>query len=194
MIFNIDIDDTVNNFIERFVELFNSITHEELSVRDILCYDLTKLGIDRETLETLFFKNNYFYEALKPLDDSVSTINLLLAKKHDIRFVTAIDYDVIQARLDFIRHYFPYIDTSKSLIVTNNKRSIYADYVIDDLQDNLNNVNDCCTYFLKMQPWNKDYVNDLIAEEMKFDKKTKPVYIFDNWFDLRMILSMQNLI
>ena len=183
---NIDIDNTVNNFIEIFCTYYNAIRGnkcKKINVEDITYYDLTKLGVSRDVLETLFFKNNSFFEKLEPLTGSVYTINELINRGFDVRFVTAIDYEVIQARLDFIHKYFPKVNTSKSLIVTNNKNSIYADFVIDDLEANLRNVDDKCVYFVKSQKWNSDV-----------EPVENKIYRFDDWRDLQIILAEHGLI
>jgi 5'(3')-deoxyribonucleotidase len=185
LIFNIDIDNTVNDFIENFVRYFNRITKSSLLVEDVVEYDLSKLGVDRETLTTLFFKNNYFYESMLPLKDSMEVINDLIHANHDVRFVTAIDYDVIQSRLDFIHHWFPLINTSKSLIITNDKKSIFADIVIDDLPDNLVNVNPDCLFILKKQPWNIDKYNEIMKNRLSESN----TFVFDTWYSLRQLFK-----
>lgn len=184
-VFNIDIDNTINDFILKFCIYYNGICskRKKIGIEDISNYDLTKLGVSRDVLETLFFKNNSFFEKLEPLVGSVCTINDLIDSGFEVRFVTAIDYEVIQARLDFIHKYFPKINTSKSLIVTNDKNSIYADFVIDDLEANLHNVNDKCVYFVKSQKWN----DNVESVENK-------IYRFDDWRDLQGILAEHGLI
>lgn len=152
---NVDIDNTVNNFIEHFINLYNTVANRNLFVNDVTDYDLCVItGVDRTTLETLFFKNNYFYEHLSPLPWTYEVLNTLYKKGHDVRFVTSINYEVIQPRIDFIRSNYSFIDPDKALIVTDNKNSIWADIVIDDLPSHLNNRNSYCKYILFNQPWN----------------------------------------
>ena len=152
---NVDIDNTVNNFIEHFVTLYNRVADRSLFRCDVTDYDLCKVtGIDRDTLTTLFFKNNSFYEQLEPLPYTHDVLSKLYSKGHDLRFVTSINYEVIQPRLYFIRENYPFIDPDKALIVTDNKNSIWADIVIDDLPTHFNNRNNYCKYILFNQPWN----------------------------------------
>lgn len=170
MIINIDIDNTVNDFIEKFVFYLNGVQSRlepisytfynpspEINTEDITNYRLKiSTGVSDEVLETLFFRNNAFYETLEPLENAVETIKELVERGNTVRFVTAIRYDVVQARIDFIKKYFPFIDPDTQLIVTNNKEAIYADIVIDDCLDNLKNVNKDCRYIVFSQPWNKN--------------------------------------
>ena len=159
MIINIDIDNCCNDFIQKFIYYLNGVQTETcFSLDDFIDYSLSRsTGFYNGYLETLFFRNNNFYEQLRPLVNCVETIKELVTCDNEVRFVTAIRYDVVQARLDFIKEYFPFIDPDKQLIVTNNKESIYADIVIEDCTDNLKNVNKDCDYILFDQPWNKDF-------------------------------------
>lgn len=154
---NIDVDNTINNFLESFLKLLNSVGIRDISYKDIKDYSLEKsTGIPHKTLETLFFRNNAFYQTLKPLENCVETIKELVECDNDVRFVTSIYYDVVQSRIDFIRKYFPFIDTDTQLIITHDKESIYADIIIEDCLNNLKNVNKDCHYIVFSQPWNVD--------------------------------------
>lgn len=162
---NIDIDNTVNDFLDKFCIYLNSLQLGKTWCKwtDFTDYSISNVtGIDNNTLEIMFFKNNCFYEQLEPLARCQSIIENLVRTGHNVRFVTSIRYDVIQARIDFIKKYFPYIDTDKNLIVTNDKSSIYADIVIDDYENNFHNVNDCCYFIVFNQPWNTDVNLDRI--------------------------------
>lgn len=182
---NIDIDNTVNDFLEKFVYFVNGMNDNLLhfgkrfDVSDIRQYRLqTATGINDDILQTLFFKNDEFYRHLKPLPDSVRVIKRIVDAGHEVKFVTAINYEAINSRLAFIREYFPFVDVDRSLIVTNDKSSIWADIVIDDYLDNLyNNRNrEDCTYILYSQPWNQH------VEESKH-------IIAHSWLDVESILD-----
>ena len=160
---NIDIDNTVNNFIQEFTRLVNGMNKNKLhsdkkfSVSDIDCYFLQDAtGIQDDVLQTLFFRNDEFYRQLKPLPDCVRVIKNLVCAGHDVKFVSAVNYEAIQSRLDFVREHFPFMDVDRSLIITNDKSSILADIVIDDCLANIgNNKNSCCSYIVFDQAWNK---------------------------------------
>lgn len=191
MIFNIDVDNTINNFVHEFIFLYNNITGRNIEYKNMTDYDLTSLDIDNYTLETLFLKNNRFYETLVPKVGSVSTIKKLIVKEHIVKFVTSIHYNVIQARIDFIAKYFPAVDVNKSLIVTDDKHKIYADFVIDDLPSNVTeNVNSSCNYILIKQPWNTEQYNQI---------KNKPLketccYCCKDWFEIHSLLKTLSII
>ena len=162
---NIDIDDTVNNFIEKFVEYFNMITGRNLTVAEVTDYNLSRFtGVPNKALETLFFNNNYFYKMLTPLSGAVDIIEEI-AIEHEVKFVTAIKYEAIQERINFLNTYFPFIDIDRALLVTNDKHSIYADIVIDDCLNNLTNINEECKFIVFKQAWNANaqYDNNVLA-------------------------------
>ena len=94
-------------------------------------------------------------------------------KKHEVKFVTSIDYDVIDSRIEFVQKYFPFIDINRQLLVTNDKHSIYAEMVIDDYVKNMDNVNPDCTFLLFKQPWNKLYDTKAIRVSSWYDIYTK---------------------
>ena len=157
-IINIDIDNTINDFIETFIYFHNKISEKYLRYEDITEYDLEVLtGIPRLTLETLFFKNDAFYEHLVPVENAQKVVKLLHKNGHNIRFVTAADYDVVNVRVNFVRTYFPFIDINKSLIVTSDKHHVWADLVIDDNPEHLTNVNTNCEFILYDKPWNRNF-------------------------------------
>ena len=179
---NIDVDNTINNFLESFLKLLNSVSGRNISYKDITDYSLEKsTGIPHKTLEALFFRNNTFYQTLKPLENCVETIKELVEYGNDVRFVTSIYYEVVQSRIDFIRKYFPFIDPDTQLIITHDKESIYADIIIEDCLNNLKNVNKDCRYIVFSQPWNVDKLPAIgypIATECK------------DWFDVHSILRI----
>ena len=181
MIINIDIDNTVNDFIQEFIFFINGISDKTYTLEDFTNYSISKsTGISNEILATLFFRNNNFHEQLDPLDNAIETIRELVECGNTVKFVTSISYDVIQARIDFIRKYFPFINIDTQLIVTESKSSIFADIVIDDCVDHFGNVNDNCKYIIFNQPWNKDIQLDTYNKH-----KFKRAY---DWFDVHAIL------
>lgn len=191
MVFNVDVDNTINNFIHQFIFFYNNISGKDIKYEKMTDYDLTSLGIDRYTLETLFFKNNRFYETLVPEVGSVSTVKGLVQKGHTVKFVTSIDYDVVQSRIDFIAKYFPNVDVNRSLIVTNDKNKIFADFVIDDLPLNVKgNVNDNCKYILIKRPWNEKEYDEIYSIPMHEIN----CYCCENWLDIYDILTSFNII
>lgn len=158
MIINVDIDNTVNDFLDVFCKYFAQVTNNSFqNIKECMTvYSISDaVKVPNECLQTLFFNNNNFYSKLKPLAHAQHVIQQLIQEKHDVRFVTAISYEVIDSRVDFVRHYFPYINIDKSLIVTNDKNSIYADIVVDDYENNLHNINPLCLHILYNQPWNQ---------------------------------------
>lgn len=178
MIINIDIDNTVNDFLEQFIFQFNAVTGRNITNDDITSYWLSECtGVPYDTLSTLFFKNNQFYAAFSPLPYSQDAVKALMDAGHTVRFVTAINYEVITSRLDFVRRFFPFMDIQKQLIVTEHKEFIYADIVVDDSVDNLKNVNGDCKFILFKQPWNIDW-------QSKYPS-------FDRWEDILQYIMLQ---
>ena len=185
MIFNIDVDNTVNNFSEKFLEYYNDITGKHLTMSDLKKYDLTTLGVSRETLETLFFNNNAFYRSLDANPIAIGVIRTLWLSDHTINFVTASDYSIIDSRIEFIKKYFDFLNVNRSLLITEDKGVAYADFVIDDLNGYLVNINPDCTYILLKKPWN------LTEWNVYRDNPNEDVYACVDWNDI--ISTLHNL-
>lgn len=185
MIINIDIDNTVNDFVDKFVYYFNGIQDENHKIKpeDIKQYDISKaLSVPVDILDVLFFKNDRFHSTLIPLPNAISVITRLNQKGHTVRFVSSIDYNVIQSRLGFIKEFFPFINPHEQLFITTDKSSIYADIVIDDHFRNLENINKDCKFLLFSQPWNDANCSD--------DRFAKLTYVrVKTWIDIENILT-----
>lgn len=185
MFISIDLDNTVNDFDVKFLKYYNNVSGNKLGLDDLKDYDLTSLGIDRETLEVLFFKNDAFYRTLEANPVAVQVVKNLCDAGHDITFVSAADYSIIGSRVDFVKKYFPFIDVNKSLIMTEEKGIVFADVVIEDLNKNLRNANYICTYILLKKPWN---INDWnIYRDTKYDHEPgcADVYACTDWNEIR---------
>lgn len=157
---NIDVDNTINDFIYKFVHYLNGIQNssDKLKVADLTEYDIcTSTNLSAESLNILFFKNNAFHSTLDPLCGSIEVIRMLQEAGHIVKFVTSISYDVIKSRIEFFKKHFPFVDVDSQLIATHDKTSIYADIVIDDHIPHLTNINHDCKFIIFDQPWNKDY-------------------------------------
>lgn len=157
---NIDVDNTINDFIYKFVYYLNGIQNsgEKFKVENMKEYNLrSTTNLSAESLDILFFKNNTFHNILDPLCGSIEVIRMLQEAGHIVKFVTSISYDVIQSRIEFFKKHFPFVDVDSQLIVTHDKTSIYADIVIDDHIPHLTNINHNCTFIIFDQPWNQEY-------------------------------------
>ncbi|MBO7211903.1 MAG: hypothetical protein J6V44_13015 [Methanobrevibacter sp.] len=156
---NIDIDNTINDFIYKFRYYLNGIqaTDKKYEIEDFNIYALSRAtGLPEDVLNILFFKNNAFHATLDPLCGSKEVIRMLCENGHTIRFVSSISYDAIQSRLEFINKHFPYIYADDQLLITKDKSSVNADIVIDDHIKHIENVNPNCIFILFDQPWNQE--------------------------------------
>ena len=172
MIINVDIDNTVNDFAQKVISVYNKLYNESIQYDDVVDYDFKQLTkIPRSCLEELFFQNDHFFEELEPIQDSVNQIQRLVNDGHKIKFVSAADYSIVKSRVDFVKKYFPYLDVNDSLILTKDKQFLWADFVIDDCPKNLKNVNRNCRFILFDSPWNRHIrAEDWVANPRNLDK------------------------
>lgn len=159
MIINIDIDNTLNNFLPYFLIKLNDLRINSKRVfveDDFTDYDICKVtNIQPNTLETMFFHNNEFYDNLLPLFNSVNCIQQLHEEGNIIKFVTSRDYEVLPSTIRFVDTFFPFLDVNDCLVFSKQKELLWADVVIDDCLCYLINVNPECVFMLKNCPWNK---------------------------------------
>lgn len=190
MFISIDLDNTVNDFDAKFLKYYNNVSGNKLGLDDLKDYDLTSLGIDRETLEVLFFKNDAFYRTLGADPFSVQVIRNLFDAGHTITFVSAADYSIIDSRVRFVQKYFPFLDVNESLIMTENKGIVHADVLIEDLNRNLTNVNYICTYILLKKPWNTEHWNIYRNSRDEFSEHGCPdVFACSDWNEIRDVFD-----
>ena len=134
----IDMDDTIENLCETWVNFLNKRHNTNISLDDIVEWDMTK-AFPTLTKEQVYapLLEQELWESIKPLPYAVETLKKLIDEGHKIHIVTATHPQNISFKMaNIIEKYFPFIDYN-DIIITSKKQLIKGDVLIDDAPHNL---------------------------------------------------------
>ncbi len=152
----IDMDDTIENLCETWVEYLNELYGTNVSTNDIKEWDMTK-AFPMLTSEEIYtpLTTADLWKRVKPLPYAVGTIRQLIDDGHKVVIVTASSPETIKLKLhNVLFKYFPYL-TYKDVIVTSQKQLIKGDVLIDDAPHNLKGFDGFALLF--NAPHNRSY-------------------------------------
>jgi 5'-nucleotidase len=133
----IDLDSVLNNLNEKWLEAYNKVYNDKLTINDIHSWDMT-MYVKPECGKKIYgFLNESLLETLTPLPDSIQ-VTKKLSEKHDLYIVTATHYKNVEVKVEWIKKYFPHINPSK-IIICEDKNLINVDLLIDDAPHNILN-------------------------------------------------------
>ena len=136
----VDMDDTIENLCEVWVEMLNEKHGRRVELCDIVDWDMSLFfpGLTREELYAPLFTRE-LYQRITPLPGARKHMEMLMDDGHKILLVTASHPATIQMKYELvIKRYFPFIDT-KGIITAYEKQRIKGDVLIDDAPHNLEN-------------------------------------------------------
>ena len=138
MIILVDMDDTIENLAEVWVEYLNETHGTDVRVEDQRSWDFGELFpmLDREDVYRVV-KEDEVFRRLKPFDGAAEYMKKLIDDGHEIYIVTANPYQTVRVKMEeFLFEHFPFIDW-KHVIITSNKQMIRGDVLVDDGPHNL---------------------------------------------------------
>lgn len=148
----IDLDDTINSLVERWIEKYNENYNDSVKIKDIKSWDIgdyTKAGKD-------FYRYLGDGETFKNLSIKDGAANIIekLCKQHEVYIVTAnasYNTGVCDDKVNFIRKFMPFFQI-KNIIFINNKSLLDLDILIDDGLHNFHGFKG--TKIVFDRPWN----------------------------------------
>ena len=152
----VDMDDTLENLCEVWVDYLNEIYGTNVKLTDVTQWDMTKVFpiLTRSEIFDVLTEAN-LWERVKPLPGAVEYLEKLINDGHRIVIVTSASPETISVKLNKVLFkYFPYL-TYKDVIISSQKQMIKGDVLIDDAPHNLENGS-----YLKMlfdAPHNQTY-------------------------------------
>lgn len=179
----IDMDDTIENLCEAWVEWLNSKYGLDVKVTDITEWDMTKFFpslTPDEIYEPL--KNDEFWCTVQPKADAQKYIKRLQDDGYKVLICTTSNYHSFKSKMEncLFKH-FPFISYDQ-VIVTHHKHLIKGDYLIDDGIHNFEggdfkkilfttpanrNINVYGTDIVRVKDWEEIYtiiVNDMFDD------------------------------
>lgn len=138
MIILVDMDDTIENLTEAWINYANKRFGTAVNAADITTWDPSEafLSVSHEEMYALLLEDE-LYETVEPFEGAALYLQKLISDGHEVFIVTNSPYQVMKAKMEKVlfRH-FPFIDW-KHVIITGNKPIIKGDVLIDDGVHNL---------------------------------------------------------
>ena len=138
MIILVDMDDTIENLTEAWINYANKRFNTAVNAADVTAWDPSEAfpTVSHEEMYALLLEDE-LYETVKPLDGAAYYLQKLISDGHEIFIVTSSPYQVMKAKMDSVLFgHFPFIDW-KHVIITADKSLIKGDVLIDDGVHNL---------------------------------------------------------
>lgn len=165
----IDIDDTIENLCETWVDFLNKQYGTSVQYNEITEWNMSKFfpNLTKEQVfEPLYNPNLWDY--VKPKPGAVEYVKKLIAEGYNVYLCTTTDYRNVRPKFEkVIQKHFPYISWNQ-VIIASRKQMINADILVDDGVHNLENGNYIKILFTA--PHNRGY-----------DAEAHGMYRADNW-------------
>lgn len=138
MIILVDMDDTIENLTEAWINYANKRFGTTVNAADITTWDPSEAfpTVSHEDMYALLLEDE-LYETVEPFENAAYYLQKIISDGHEIFIVTNSPYQVMKAKMEKVlfRH-FPFIDW-KHVIITGNKHLVRGDVLIDDGIHNL---------------------------------------------------------
>jgi 5'(3')-deoxyribonucleotidase len=163
MIIVCDIDSVLNDLIPKTLALYNSRTGKKIRLSNITTYKFYEC-LPQEVADGIceLFKEKELWDSLEPAHDSQWGLKTLINNGHEVYLATATLPENLPWKVQWIKKYFPFIDT-QNIICIQNKGLLKCHIMIDDCLDNL--TSNICERIVINHPWNqnktKEYVYDI---------------------------------
>lgn len=133
----IDMDDTMENLCEVWVNQLSALFNLNVTIDDIHEWDLTKVFPTLNTQEIFWpLRTKALWSQVKPLPGAVKTIEMLKRDGHRVVVVSAAGAEQTPVKLNnCLFKYFPF--SMDDVIICSQKDLIYGDVLIDDGPHNL---------------------------------------------------------
>ena len=134
----VDMDQVLNNLLNRWVEYLNARYGEDANARDIKKWDLSCVypGLTKEEVDRPI-SEDAFWEGLGTMPHSVETLERMIGDGHEVYVVTAASvYRTIPAKIDWLLANYPFL-TWEDVVIVRKKQMVSGDVLIDDAVHNL---------------------------------------------------------
>lgn len=161
----VDMDDTIENLLEVWVQELNTRYNKNYKFSDVLYWDITRCFSDLSTNQILEVLDDLkVYDKITPYKDAQKYLKLLNENDmFEVYIATQTHSQVFTYKMDHVLFkHFPFF-TNRQIICIANKQLLNCDVLIDDSVLNLINGN--YDKILIDKPYNKNYqtvnINDL---------------------------------
>ena len=134
----VDFDDTLNNFLDVWVEYLNETHGTTVKKEDVKEWNITK-AFPSIKVQDIFspLRTEEFWKRVKPLPGAVEYLEKLINDGHNVCIVTASQPETVAVKLnEVLFKYFPYL-SYKNVIIAYQKNLVNGQIIIDDSVDNI---------------------------------------------------------
>ena len=154
MILCIDVDNVICNLQEAVTNLFNQRHDTNYTLDYFTEYNIENiLPIKEAAMMKEMYNESGIYDYVKPIAGSQDGLKKLIADGHHVYLVTASHSKIYHEKVEWIRHFFPFIDDAH-VISMKHKHLFKCDIMVEDNTQNLiaglHYERICFNY-----PWNK---------------------------------------
>lgn len=134
----VDMDDTIENLCEVWVNYLNELYHTDVSLNDVKEWDMTKAFPTLSHSEIYApLSDECLWKRVTPLPGAIENIKRLIDDGHKVVICTTAHPDTVGIKLNNVLFkYFPYL-TYDDVIITSKKQLIRGDVLVDDAPHNL---------------------------------------------------------
>lgn len=162
MIIMCDIDDVLNNLVEKTIELYNSRYNKSIRVEDITSYSFEECLPKEEVAVILsLFKEKKLWNSLSPVAGASAGLKALIKQGHQIYFATATSPINFEWKVNWCAEHFPFIN-SDNIIRVVDKSVLKCDIIIDDYMENL--IGNTAYRICFDRPWNRNEKMDFVYD------------------------------
>lgn len=153
-IIGVDIDSTINNLMDKTIEMYNQLYGTSYTVDDCTDYDFNQcFPVEVANNIKELFKSKDLWDSLTPVKNSQWALKKFIDNGYEIYLTTATDPINFPWKCDWVKWYFSFIPES-NIIRINNKGLLNVDILIDDCAEQLiSNIR--CHRVCIDKPWNQ---------------------------------------
>jgi 5'(3')-deoxyribonucleotidase len=128
-----DVDDTLANFVPRWIERFNSEWHQDLTLDQITDWDIGQFLKNSEYKKYLYgyLEDPSLYDNVEPIKDSLWGINKLRKMGHRVIFVTSTPSGQIGRKYIWLKDN-GFITSKEDYYEAHDKSVFRGEWIIDD--------------------------------------------------------------
>lgn len=180
MIIAVDVDNTICNLQEAVINLFNERNGSNYTTSDFNAYTVENvLPLKEAVIMKQMYSESNIYDFVWPLDGSRDALQKLINEGHQVYLVTDAAPENYNEKIDWIRHFFPFIDLSH-IVSMKHKHLFKCDVMVEDNVQNLiagqHYERICLNY-----PWNKQIHDEAYG-----------IYRCNNWNEIMNVINKIN--
>ena len=172
MIIMCDLDAVLNDLIPKTLAVYNYRSNKNIQMQNITTYHINEC-LPKDDADKIYelWQDKALWDSLEPVTDSQWGIETLINMGHKVVIATATYYEQFAWKLEWIKKYFPMIDTN-DVIRINDKSLLRCDVLIEDNLQQL--IKSYCERICLDYPYNHDEVKDEVYD----------IYRASNWRDV----------